>query len=136
MLAKEPLSFPSRRRYVYDPGIPDRQLWAIGMIVVQWSMTEWFVDMSTRNLIGNDPALLQALERQRNFQQELSFWEGQVKAKAKEPARSAFVALIPRIQNLCRLAAEPRRETARKGRGRSDSFYMESYLWQAEEDGD
>ena len=65
MLDKEPLSFPSRARFTYNPGIADRQLWALGMIVVQWSMAEQLIDMDARKLIGNDPDLMTEYERQR-----------------------------------------------------------------------
>ena len=36
----EPFIYPFRHPFPFDPGIPNRQLWAIGMVVVQWSMTE------------------------------------------------------------------------------------------------
>ena len=95
-----PLVFPSRNKYAYDPAVSNRQLWAIGMIVVQWSMTEWFIDMNTRNLIGNDQDVLDEFKKQRNFQNRLDFWQAQIGLKAKEPHRSKLLSLIPRIQSL------------------------------------
>ena len=100
MLDQEPLSFPSRNRFVYDPGISDRQLWAIGMVVVQWSMTEWFIDMSIRNLIGADQGALEEYEKVRNFQQSVAFWKAQLDLRSQDPFRSNVLFLIPRVQAL------------------------------------
>jgi len=100
MLEKEPLSFPSRNRYVYDPGVSNRQMWAIGMIVVQWSMLEWFIDMSTHRLMSDDQALMAEYKNLRNFKQSLAFWKTLLELKTAEPFRSHAIAVVPRIQNL------------------------------------
>src|ERR1700730_5751026 len=100
MLDNEPLSYPSRNRYVMDPGIPNRQLWAIGMIVVQWSNAEWFIDMSTHHLMGDDKALLQEYKNLRNFKQSLAFWATLVERKTDDPYRSYMLAIVSRIQAL------------------------------------
>jgi hypothetical protein len=100
MLDNQPLSYPSRSRYVMDPGIPNRQLWAIGMIVVQWSNAEWFIDMSTHNLMGKDQDLLQEYKKLRGFKQSLAFWETLLERKTDDPFRSYMLSLIPRIQAL------------------------------------
>jgi len=100
MLDKEQLSFPSRNRFVYDPGISDRQLWAIGMVVVQWSMTEWFIDMSIRNLIAGDQSLIKEYEKVRKFQSVVAFWKTQLELKTNEPFRAHMLALVPRVQAL------------------------------------
>jgi hypothetical protein len=100
MLDKEPLSFPSRNRLTYDPGIPDRQLWAIGMVIVQWSMTEYFIEMNTRHLIGDDQGVIEEYKKVRNFQQGLAFWKTQLELKSQDPFRTHLLNLIPRIQAL------------------------------------
>jgi hypothetical protein len=100
MLDKEPLWYPSRNQFPTQPGVPDKQLWAIGMVVVQWSAVEWFMDMSTRQLIGDDQAVLAEYEKVRGFQLKLAFWKAQLELKGKDPARSNFLALIPRMQAL------------------------------------
>lgn len=74
MLDQEPLWYPSRNRFPFDPGVQDKQLWAIGMIVVQWSMLEWFIDVETRKLIANDSDLLAEYNKTRNFQETVAFW--------------------------------------------------------------
>jgi hypothetical protein len=100
VLDKEPLSFPSRTRFTYNPGVSDRQLWALGMIVVQWSMTEQLIDMNARKLVGDDGDLLAEYNRQRRFQNVLAFWRTQIELKCSDPQRSQLQAIIPRIQAL------------------------------------
>jgi hypothetical protein len=102
MLDREPLIFPFRRpeRYPYSPGIPDRQLWALGMIVVQWGMTEMLLDQQTRQLIGDDTDLQQQYEGLRNARQRIDFFQRQTALKMQDPFRSEAQALVQRIQNL------------------------------------
>jgi len=100
MLDNQPLSYPSRHRYVMDPGIPNRQLWAIGMIVVQWSNAEWFIDMSTHHLVGKDEELLGQYKKLRGFKQSLAFWVRLIELKTNDPYRCYILSLVPRIQNL------------------------------------
>jgi hypothetical protein len=59
VLAREPPWYPSRYHYAWDPGVPDRQLWAIGMIVVQWSLTEFLREQITFNLMVDDATLIE-----------------------------------------------------------------------------
>lgn len=100
MLDNQPLSYPSRHRYVMEPGIPNRQLWAIGMIVVQWSSVEWFIDMSTHKLMGDDQDAHLEYRKLRGFKQSLAFWVTLLELKTEDPFRSHMLSLIPRIQTL------------------------------------
>lgn len=100
MLEQEPLWFPARHLFPMNPAVSDRQLWALGMIVVQWSMTEYFIDLDTRKLIGADQDTMTEYNKCRNFQQVLQFWKSQVEGKQKEPTRSQLLALVPQIQAL------------------------------------
>jgi hypothetical protein len=100
MLDKEPLWFPSRNRFNYNPGVPDRQLWAIGMVAVQWSMTETLVEQQIQNFIRNDPALLEQYKKVRSFRSTLDFFQTQIELKAQEPLRSLAFAFVERIRNL------------------------------------
>lgn len=100
MLDKEPFVYPSRHRFVYDPGISDRQLWAIGMIVVQWSMTEYWIDMSTHQLMNKDEKLLTRYKAVRGFQLSLMFWEFLLDTRSTDPFKSSMKALVPRIKDL------------------------------------
>lgn len=100
MLDKEPLLFPSRNAFPYNPGVPDKQLWAIGMIAVQWSMTEWFMEVQTLKYVGTDQSLLAEHRKLRNFQQALEFWKRLIELEETEPYRSKYLTLIPVIQSL------------------------------------
>jgi hypothetical protein len=100
MLDKEPMSYPSRNRFDYNPGIPDRQLWAIGMVAVQWGMTETLVEQQIHNLIGGDPDLLAEYKKVRNFRDTLRFFQTQIELKAEEPLRFNASVLVGRIRNL------------------------------------
>jgi hypothetical protein len=44
------------------------------MIVVQWSLTEIFVEQQIRLLIKSDPSLLEEYNKIRNFQQRIVFF--------------------------------------------------------------
>jgi hypothetical protein len=102
MLDRDPLVFPSRRpdTYPYTPGVPDRQLWAIGMVVVQWGMTETLIEQQTRLLVGDDKDALQQYEKLRNARQRIDFFRSQIALKMQDPLRSRAEALVQRIQNL------------------------------------
>jgi hypothetical protein len=102
MLDQEPLWYPSRdlRRFPYNPGVPDRQLWAIGMVVVQWGMTETIIDQQIANLVGDDAALEIERKNLRNFQQTVDFFERLMKIRAQETTRSQGLNLVQRIKNL------------------------------------
>jgi hypothetical protein len=98
----EPLVYPSRRfqDYPYDPGVPNRQLWALGMIIVQWGMTEFIIDGHTTYLIGNDQALREQRKEVRSAQQEVEFFRRVLETKLEEPKRSRALDLVTRIKNL------------------------------------
>ena len=100
MLDPEPLVFPSRNGYPYTPGVPDRQLWAIGMIVVQWSMTELIVSQKIRDLAQNDEQLLKEHAKKRNFQQQIVFWVSLIESKLQDPLRSDSLKFVERVRNL------------------------------------
>jgi hypothetical protein len=70
------------------------------MIVVQWSMTERFIEMNTHSLLAKDETLTVEYKKVRNFQQRLNFWQRLIEVTLSEPARSSVNALIPRIQAL------------------------------------
>jgi hypothetical protein len=86
MLDNLPLRFP-HRNFVMDPGVPDRQLWAIGMIVVVWSMTERMVEQQIDNLVGDDAQLKAERGEVRGFRNSVRFFKRLVELKITEPQR-------------------------------------------------
>jgi hypothetical protein len=99
---RSPIIFPSRnsKDFPMNMEIPDRQLWAIGMIVTHWSALEWFIDINVRNFIAGDQDAIAEYEKHKNFQQRLELWKTQISLKAKEPHRSRLLSLVPRLQSL------------------------------------
>jgi hypothetical protein len=100
MLDKEPLSFPSRNRFNYNPGVPDRQLWAIGMVIVQWGMTETLIQNQIQTFIGSGDGLIAEYARVRNFRQTVDFLQTQIELQSEEPFRGSAIELLKRIRNL------------------------------------
>ena len=98
MLDQEPLWYPSRGPF--NPGVSNWQLWAIGMIVVQWGMAEFIREQSTFNLIGNDQKLIEKYKRLRNSQQKTNFWKILVETKTQEPDRTKNLEFITRFETL------------------------------------
>jgi hypothetical protein len=98
MLDQEPLWYPSRGPL--NPGISNRQLWAIGMIVTQWGMAEFIRNQNIVNLIGDDQNLTAEYKSIRNSEQRTEFWKGLIEAKCQEPERTQHLDFIVRFQML------------------------------------
>jgi hypothetical protein len=96
MLDQEPLWYPSRGPL--NPGVPNRQLWAIG--VVQWGMLELIREQSIYGLMEDDAVLIEGYKRQRNSEQKNRFWKALVEANLQEPERSKNRAFITRFETL------------------------------------
>jgi len=100
MLDKEPLSFPSRNKFFYNPGVPDRQLWAIGMVAVQWGMTETLIDQIIRNLSGENEELLVRYSQTNSMRSVTAFFRELIERALVDPQRLQALALLERTQNL------------------------------------
>jgi hypothetical protein len=98
MLDQEPLWYPSRGPF--NPGVPNRQLWAIGMIVVQWGMAEFIREQSTFSLMGDDSKLIEEYRRLRNSEQKTNFWKTLVETKMQEPERTKNFEFVTRFEAL------------------------------------
>src|SRR5580704_13240500 len=86
-----PSVFPSRHRFNYDVAIPDRQLWAIGMIAAQWGMVEFTVRMHTLKLCGNDNAIKVQYDAQPDFSTMSKIWQTLVEEKITAQPQRAVV---------------------------------------------
>src|SRR5262245_3211633 len=100
MLDKEPLWYPSRNVFPSNPAVSDRQLWAIGMVVVQWSMAELFIENLIRQLIGSDQALAEQRAAAWAFQPTANFWQSQIESKMTDPQRTQALTLLAKARNL------------------------------------
>ncbi|WP_139069815.1 hypothetical protein [Tardiphaga robiniae] len=99
ILQNDPLWFPSRNRFHFNPAVPDRQLWAIGMVAVQWGMLETLIDMEIRNFIEGDDELLSQYKKVRNLRDTLDFFQRQIELKSPEPLRSNAATFVRSIRN-------------------------------------
>ena len=99
MLEKEPLWFPSRNRFDFNPATSDRQLWAIGMVVVQWGMLEFIIEQQICDAIQGHPDLTAEYKKLRNFKQTVDLLQRLVELK-NEPTRSIALRLVQRIRDL------------------------------------
>lgn len=95
-----PQMFPSRAGYYFNPGIPDRQLWAIGMIVAQWSLTEFLMHTHAQTLTGEKTPLWTDYQGQPSFKHHLKFYKTLVETKLAEPKRAKFLGIIVELQRL------------------------------------
>jgi len=100
LLDEMPLSFPSRNRFFYNPAIPDRQLWAIGMVATQWALTEWLLDSETQKFTSGDPELIEKQKALRSLRERLNFFEELVEQNSPEPLRSNAAVFVGRIRDL------------------------------------
>jgi hypothetical protein len=99
MMDNEPLVFPTRNSLRFDPAIPNRQVWAVGMIVVQWAALEVFIDTHIRKLVGGDKQVMEICGRIRGFQQLSDFWREQIEMKTADPERSRLLEMVMRAKN-------------------------------------
>ncbi|WP_441240244.1 hypothetical protein [Tardiphaga sp. 768_D3_N2_1] len=100
ILQNDPLWFPSRNRFDFNPAVPDRQLWAIGMVAVQWGMLETLIDMEIRKFIEGDDELLSQYKKVRNLRDTLDLFQSQIELKSPEPLRSNAAIFVGRIRNV------------------------------------
>jgi hypothetical protein len=95
-----PSCWPSRGKLHFDPGISDRQLWAIGMVVVQWGMIEMMMHTHVLKLVGKGP-LYEDYRKLPSFKHQREFWETQCKARIlEEPVRTAIIQIITEVKRL------------------------------------
>jgi hypothetical protein len=96
-----PSVFPSRHRFNYDVAVPDRQLWAIGMVAAQWGMAELFVRFHVMKLAKDDASVRAQFDAQSDFRHKREFWQTLVKEKIViQPQRSIVLALIEEVKRL------------------------------------
>ncbi len=100
MLDREPLNFPSRVQFPCNPGVADRQLWALGMIVVQWSMFESLVEQEIEKLAATAEERMNVDRKTRGFGQRIEFWETLIKKSCEGPMRDLRLSLVLRGKDL------------------------------------
>ncbi len=96
-----PTVFPSRSRLLFDPGIADRQLWGLGMIVAQWGMTEMLIHTHVHKIVGGSGTLYESYRAQPTFKHQRQFWETQIKLRLTQDAdRAVALGLVSDVKRL------------------------------------
>jgi hypothetical protein len=100
MLDNEPPVYPNRRYYPLDPGIADRQLWAIGMVVTQWGMAEFIREQEIISLMADDTSLEARYKKLRASQLKNKFWKELIEAKKQGADLEQWRGLVKRFEAL------------------------------------
>lgn len=88
----------ARRKFRLDPMLTDRQLWALGMIICQWSTLEQIVDQHARAFFEGDA--LSEYDKTRSFSARRKIWISMIKAKIAEPHRAGYLEFIATVADL------------------------------------
>ncbi len=92
--------FPSRKKFRYQVAPSDRQLWAIGMVVVQWSNLETLLSLTVQPLCANDTAVALEFSSTRAFKLRMDLFETLVERKIRDPERTDLLSIILAVKNL------------------------------------
>lgn len=87
-----------RKSFQLEPMLTDRQLWALGMIVAQWSILEKLMDQHAKPLF--DEATLEIYNGTRSFAERRRLWLRSIKTMMREPHRSRYVEFVAKIAAL------------------------------------
>ncbi len=86
--------FPSRQQFKFQITPSDRQLWAIGVVAVTWTLIENEMQMVVSGLCRDDPESLATFEKTRSFKIRLGLLKAMVEQKMASPHKENFLALI------------------------------------------
>jgi hypothetical protein len=87
----------SRKGFYFNVEPSDRQLWAIGMVAVHWSLLETHMEVFVNGLTKDDPVSLEEFKTSQTFERRLSQWRNLVELKMIEPYKSRVLAVIKEI---------------------------------------
>lgn len=86
--------YPNRKQFQFVTQASDRQLWAIGMVVVQWSNFEQYVLMTARTLLEHAPERLSAFNNDRRMERRLDMLADAIGEEVAEPYRGRLQKLL------------------------------------------
>lgn len=86
--------FPTRRDFRSEVAPSDRQLWAIGMVVVQWSNLETLTTIATEALLQDDPTALAEFQQDRSARGRLDTFQRLISDELIEPHRTTLLSLV------------------------------------------
>lgn len=86
--------FPSRQQFKFQIAPSDRQVWAIGMVAVNWTLIETIMQMVASGLCKNDAEALGKFEQTRSFKIRLDLLKAIVEQNMAPPHKENFLALV------------------------------------------
>jgi hypothetical protein len=87
--------FPSRKKFRFQVTPSDSQLWAIGMVAVQWSLLEGHLK-AAHGLCGDDAATREKFDQTLVFRLRLRMVRDLIDRTIMEPFRNDLIAIIDR----------------------------------------
>jgi hypothetical protein len=87
----------SRKKFRFQVTPSDRQLWAIGMVTVQWSLLEGHIKAIAHGLYGDDAAARAEFDQTLVFRQRLRRVRDLIDQQVLDAYRANFIAIIDRI---------------------------------------
>jgi hypothetical protein len=91
---------PSRKKFRFQAVPSDRQLWAIGMVAVQWSLLEGHIKGVAHGLYGVDAASRDEFDQTLVFRHRLRMVRDLISNKIMEPFRTDLLAIIDRVGSI------------------------------------
>ncbi|MCO6409894.1 hypothetical protein [Hoeflea alexandrii] len=88
--------FPSRKKFKFQVTPSDRELWAIGMVAMQWSLLEAWVSTLVQGLAQHDEDALARFNTTHSLEGRLETWKELTKEKMQEPYCSRMLRLHQR----------------------------------------
>lgn len=86
--------FPSRQQFKFQIAPTDRQLWAIGMVAVTWTLIENIMQLVASGLCKDDAEALTKFEQTRSFKIRLELLKAIIEQKMASPHKEVFLALV------------------------------------------
>jgi hypothetical protein len=89
-----------RKEFFFHIEISDNQLWAVGMVVVQWGLIEQLITIITHALVGDDTAKRDGFNKTWAHAKRIAMMEELASAKLREPFLSQFQSFVAEIKNI------------------------------------
>ncbi len=90
----------SRKGFYFNVPPGDRQLWAIGMVVVQWSALENLLTGVANGILANDENARKIYEETRVTKLRLDMLHTHVDQRVVDPARERLIGIIGRAKEM------------------------------------
>lgn len=91
------LTHNARKRFHCQVTPSDRQLWAIGMVAVQWTLLEYDIKVIAHSLYGDDSAARSEFDRMLVFRHRLRMLRDLITEKIVDEFRPGFLAILDQI---------------------------------------